>query len=77
MERTFSIAEAKDRLPRLVHAAEAGVPVALTRRGKPVAVLISMAEYDRLKRKKRKIDWSAISIDTRDFKFSRDEANAR
>jgi prevent-host-death family protein len=77
MDKTFSIAEAKDRLPRLVHDAEAGVPVALTRRGKPVAVLISMAEYDRLKGRKRKIDWSAISIDTRDFKFSRDEANAR
>ena len=77
MSKTFSIAQAKDRLPRLVHDAEAGVPVALTRRGKPVAVLISKAEYDRLKGRKRKIDWSAISIDTRGFKFSREEANAR
>jgi prevent-host-death family protein len=77
MNKSFSIAEAKDRLPRLVHDAEAGVPVSLTRRGKPVAVLISKTEYDRLKGKKRKIDWSALSIDTRGFKFSRDEANAR
>lgn len=77
MEKTFSISEAKDRLPRLVHEAEAGAPVALTRRGKAVAVLISKAEYDRLRGRRRKVDWSAISIDTRGFKFDREEANAR
>jgi prevent-host-death family protein len=77
MTKTFSISEAKDRLPRLVHQAESGSAVALTRRGKPVAVLISKAEYDRLHRRKRKIDWGAIQIDTRGFRFDREEANAR
>lgn len=43
-----TITEARDRLPRLVRAAERGTPVALTRRGRPVAVLLSRADYDRL-----------------------------
>ena len=77
MTKTFSISEAKDQLPRIVHEAEAGGAVALTRRGKPVAILISKAEYDRLQRRKRRIDWGAILIDTRGFKFDREEANAR
>ncbi|MGH8680224.1 MAG: type II toxin-antitoxin system Phd/YefM family antitoxin [Burkholderiales bacterium] len=77
MTKTFSISEAKDQLPRIVHEAEAGGAVALTRRGKPVAVLISKAEYDRLQRRKRRIDWGDRLIDTRGFKFDRDEANAR
>ena len=48
-QRTYSITEAKDRLPALVHEAETEKePVRLTRRGKPVAVLVSEAEYQRL-----------------------------
>ena len=42
-----SIAEAKNHLPRLVQQVEAGEPVRITRRGLPVAVLISEAEYAR------------------------------
>ncbi|MES2641956.1 MAG: type II toxin-antitoxin system Phd/YefM family antitoxin [Myxococcota bacterium] len=48
MPRAYSIAEARDQLPALVHDAERGGRVSLTRRGKPVAVLISVSEYDRL-----------------------------
>lgn len=36
---SYSVAEAKDRLPSLLNAAEAGEEVVITRRGKPVAVL--------------------------------------
>lgn len=43
-----SIAEAKNNLPRLVQQAEAGEPVSITRRGQPVAVLLSAAAYQRL-----------------------------
>lgn len=43
-----SIAEAKDNFPRLVQRAEAGEPVCITRRGRPVAVLLSQSEYARL-----------------------------
>ncbi|HEY4000218.1 MAG TPA: type II toxin-antitoxin system Phd/YefM family antitoxin [Candidatus Xenobia bacterium] len=47
-ERRVSIAEAKNRLPSLVHEAEQGTSVELTRRGKPVAILLSWDAYQRL-----------------------------
>lgn len=43
-----SIAEARNHLPRLVQEAEAGEPVSITRRGRPVAVLLSEQAYARL-----------------------------
>ena len=48
MERAYSIAQARDRLAALVHDAEGGNPVRITRRGRPVAVLVSEQDYDRL-----------------------------
>ncbi len=44
----FSIAEAKARFAQLVHQAEGGQPVRITRRGRAVAVLVSEAEFARL-----------------------------
>lgn len=44
----YSIAEARQMLPRLVHRVEAGKPVEITRRGKPVAALVSLEAYARL-----------------------------
>ncbi len=49
MTRSYSIAQAKDQLARLVHQAEAGKPVELTRRGKPVAVVVSVADYSQMR----------------------------
>lgn len=43
-----SIAEAKNQFPRLVQQAEAGERVSITRRGRPVAVLLSVQDYERL-----------------------------
>ena len=48
MPREYSIAHAKDHLTEAVRAAESGEPVTLTRRGRPVAVIVSEAEYRRL-----------------------------
>jgi prevent-host-death family protein len=48
MAKQYSIAEARDQLPALVHEAERGKSIKLTRRGKAVAVLISVADYERL-----------------------------
>jgi len=48
MAREYSIAHAKDHLTEAVRAAEAGEPVTLTRRGRPVAVIVSATEYRRL-----------------------------
>lgn len=47
MELT-TIAEAKNNLPRLIHAAEAGDDIHISRFGKPVAVLISEERYQQL-----------------------------
>ncbi len=44
----YSIAEARDRFTELVRKAERGNPVALTRRGRPVAVILSMRAYQRM-----------------------------
>lgn len=59
MAKQVSIAEARDTLPSLVRAVEQGHPVELTRRGKPVAVLVSNIEYQRLTSGSRDL-WSAI-----------------
>ena len=48
MSKSYSIADARNALPRLVHRAERGDAVEITRRGRPVAVLLSLAEYARL-----------------------------
>jgi prevent-host-death family protein len=77
MDQDYSIAEAKDNFSSLVHEAEGGRAVPITRRGRAVARLISEAEYQRLIGKKPRMDWGAVSVDTRGFKFDRDEANER
>ncbi|HET8882029.1 MAG TPA: type II toxin-antitoxin system Phd/YefM family antitoxin [Solimonas sp.] len=47
--KAVSIADARNRLTELLYVAEEGQPVQVTRRGQPVAVLLSEAEYLRLK----------------------------
>jgi antitoxin Phd len=48
--KAVSIAEAKNRLPELVHEAERR-PIEITRRGRPVAVLVSSEAWSRAQRK--------------------------
>jgi prevent-host-death family protein len=45
----YSIAEARSNLPMIVDHAEAGQEIELTRRGKPVAVVVSLRELERLR----------------------------
>jgi antitoxin Phd len=52
MVKKYSIAEARDKFPRVVHEAEEGAQVELTRRGKPVAVLVGVDDFERLSKKK-------------------------
>ena len=49
MPRQYSIADARSNLPRIVDQAEAGAEVELTRRGRPVAVVVSRRTFDRLR----------------------------
>ncbi|MDY6950248.1 MAG: type II toxin-antitoxin system Phd/YefM family antitoxin [Thermodesulfobacteriota bacterium] len=59
MKRQFSIAEAKNKLPSIIHQVEKGPSVKLTRRGEPVAVLLSIHEYE-LMGQKSKGFWNAL-----------------
>ena len=44
----FSIRDAKSKLTSLIRNVEKGHPAQLTRRGKPVAVLVSTREFERM-----------------------------
>jgi prevent-host-death family protein len=86
----YSIAEANNKLAKIVRDAESGKPVKLVRRGKPVAVVLSLREYERLARPKEdfwsaylrwrsQVDWSQITNDeiTQVFKDVRDSSPGR
>jgi prevent-host-death family protein len=88
MERQFSIAEAKSKLPAIIHSVEDGPSVKLTRHGKPVAVLLSINEYERLSKNKIgfwkalsefrvKVEAEDIKITDTDFEDIRDASNGR
>jgi prevent-host-death family protein len=47
IHKSYSIAEARKPFHAIVHETEKG-PVALTRDGEPVVVMVSFAEYQRL-----------------------------
>ena len=88
VDEQYTIAEAKNKLPSIVHAVEQGAPVKLTRHGRPVAVLLSIDQYDRLSRK-REGYWRALSsfrelmekenvfISDEDFEWLRDDSRGR
>jgi antitoxin Phd len=66
MNKRYSIAEARDSLPSVVHEAEGGTRVELTRRGKPVAVLLGVEEYERLAEGRRDF-WEAYEEFRQEF----------
>ncbi len=86
MARSYSIAEAKNLLGRAVHEAEASGPVQLTRRGRPVAVLVGAADWERLvprapdfwqsfQRLRSRFDLEELAIDpTEVFETARDRS---
>lgn len=55
-----SIADAKNTLTKLIHRAESGEVVHITRRGTPVAVLLSRFQYERLGVPAERDCWQAI-----------------
>jgi prevent-host-death family protein len=77
VEKKYSIAQVRQQLSAIVREAERAGTVRVTRRGQVVARLVSEHEYQRLARRKRRIDWGTMLIDMRGFKFDREEANAR
>ena len=77
MAGKYSIAEARQKLPAIVHEAERAGEVRITRRGEVVARLVAEHEYQRLAVRKRPIEWGEQLADIRHFKFDREDANAR
>jgi len=61
-ETTYSIAEARNQFTAIVRdAEESSQPVHVTRRGQPVVVILSAAEYARLQANQPKRDfWQAF-----------------
>ncbi len=53
MGKRYSIADARKNLPGIVTAAESGSDIELTRRGKAVAVVVSVHEYERMRGHRR------------------------
>lgn len=51
--KRYSIADARAHLPAIVGQAEAGVEVELTRRGTPVAAVVSLRALERLRSERR------------------------
>jgi antitoxin Phd len=88
MEDQWSIAEAKNKLPSIIHAVEKGLPVKLTRHGRAVAVLLSIKQYEKLSLGKEGF-WCALEsfrrlmkeedvlIDEVDFEGLRDSSRGR
>jgi prevent-host-death family protein len=70
MVKKYSIAEARDNFTSMVHEAEEGARVELTRRGRPVAVLVGAEDFERLSNPKKGF-WQALQ----DFRRSHDLAD--
>jgi prevent-host-death family protein len=49
MAKSYSVADARARLPDILDEVEAGREVQLTRRGRPVAVVLSAHRYEALR----------------------------
>jgi prevent-host-death family protein len=61
MEKSYPIAKARDKFATLIRSVETGTrPIHLTRRGEPVAVILSTDAYERLVADESKRDfWAA------------------
>jgi prevent-host-death family protein len=68
----ISIAEAQKRLAHWINQASRG-PVTITRRGKPVGVIIAPEEHERLKQLEAYIKMLSLSQDLRDSGVTADE----
>ncbi|MGC1402805.1 MAG: type II toxin-antitoxin system Phd/YefM family antitoxin [Thermodesulfobacteriota bacterium] len=51
MDKTVSVAEAKNKLPSIIHEVEQGATVKITRHGKSVAVVVRQRNYEQLMEK--------------------------
>jgi prevent-host-death family protein len=87
-EKTYSVAEARQNFARLIRSAERGKAIEITRRGEPVAVLLSAAEYlaltgerppfiEALHRVRDRLEVENLGIGDDEFEGLRDESPGR
>jgi antitoxin Phd len=88
MTKRYSIAEARQNLAAIVHELEKKPVIELTRRGEPVAVMMSIEEYTQMKESRRDF-WAAyqkfrkevnleeLNIDDSVFEGLRDKSPGR
>jgi prevent-host-death family protein len=69
MTKRYSMAEIGDHLADVVQEAEAGTTVELTRRGRPVVVLVPANDYERLA-ESRPDFWESYQKLRREFDFA-------
>ena len=88
MQNTFSIAAARNRLAALVHQVERHSRIQITRRGRPVAVLLSITEYNRITSQSKRFweqycafraaaDLPTVQIEPEIFEGIRDRSSGR
>ena len=83
-----SVAEARQHFARLIKRAQQGNAIEITRRGEPVAVLVSAAEYsaitgdrpsfmDATAQIRERLDVDSLNIGDSDFEGLREESPGR
>ena len=88
MSEPYSVEEANIALPALVQRVEEGSPVRITRRGKAVAVLLSIREYEQIVEKskdfwerlmdfRKEMETEGIELSDSDLEGLRDSRPAR
>jgi antitoxin Phd len=59
MNRRVSVAEAKNKLPAIIHEVEKGSIVEITRHGRAVAAVVPQKDFEKLQEKGRGL-WEAL-----------------
>jgi prevent-host-death family protein len=77
MKDEYSITQARENLFDLIRRVETGGQIRISRRGRVVARLIGEPGCERTVARKQSINWGNQLVDLRNFKFDRDDANAR
>lgn len=77
MPRSWQIQEAKNKLSELVEEAIENGPQILTRRGEEVAVVLSLSEYRKLKKKQTSLSEFFRQSPLEDLDLERDRSPAR
>jgi len=88
MAKSYSIAEARSSLPTIVDQAETGLDIELTRRGRPVAAVVSLRKLEQLRGGRprfdetyraflRKYSLAKVGVERGFFETGRDRSTGR